>query len=196
MPKALRQVKRFLGCLSRSGPGRPARRTGAPTEPVDDDLAASHNQVRALAFDFEGAGLAQRVAVGDDEVGVGARRRRGLGERPSLSPRLDQEAAALPSLRTFEDVCAGSGTIAKIARALEDEGLTASDDLEPDTAPATRRGTFADYTAGCSRFPVHNVRLSPAAIGLSSGVAVTALARAGTWRPVLSERVIATEPGE
>lgn len=50
-------------------------------------------------------------------------------------------------LRTFEDVCAAWGTIAKIARALEDEGLTAtaSDDLAPDT----RRGTFADYTAGC-----------------------------------------------
>ncbi len=50
-------------------------------------------------------------------------------------------------LRTFEDVCAGWGTIARIARALEDEGLTAT--ASDDRAPETRRGTFADYTAGC-----------------------------------------------
>ena len=59
-------------------------------------------------------------------------------------------------LRTFEDVCAGWGTLAKIARALEDEGLTAT--ASDELAPETRRGTFAYYTAGCNLADPDEVR--------------------------------------
>src|ERR1041384_5966519 len=78
----------FLVC-ARSCPKTGTRFSGSCAQPVLVELAALHDRAEMLALLLEQAEVLQRIAVHDDEIGVGARLQRADFSFHAHDPRAD-----------------------------------------------------------------------------------------------------------